>query len=338
MARSVDSTLVLPTRSTTARMEIADHTGRGSGWHELMSAVNTLLEQYRGSLVCDVDPAGVYTQYSQSHPYRVPVPGELSSGESVDVWVYGRADRVGQVTIRASSIGTGDLTSLLINDTTLQWRFAGSFEIGTSGSDYDSITVGWDGGMVTAHPEIYAICIFFSRARTVLPAVGSGDLAYPEGSVPHDLVSAAGERVLTATRGRQPHDNLRLLYARAWPFVASSHTRSPWSDDRLWWRAEVPPQIEPRDITARLYAYVTYTGNGTGLQIGSLNFSASGHGAVGGGVSSSFTGWLGPFDISVRAPAEGIVRPRLGLMGLSANEYLQVRAISGWWSGLTYGV
>lgn len=332
MARTVSSTIDLPARLTHARGELAD-TRRDSGWRDSYEAVNTLVEHHRGALACDADPAGIATVNTQVHRYRVPLQGLTS--EPLTVMVYGGTATAGQVTLRVTASNNASTSTLLLNSTVQAWRSFGLITISDNGSGYDEITINWAGGTVTAHPLLYAVAIVYSRSRTTLLTPSSG-AAYADGIVPLDLDAVDGERVLTATRARDPAGNLRAVYARQWPICAASYARSPWTNSQIFFRSERPPQMAARLITARFYIYVAaYTGNGTALQFGQLAVSADMTVAAS-QVAITSNGWTGPFDLQMLAPAEGTARPFWSEFRVFANQYLTIGSLCGWWTGLSY--
>lgn len=333
MARTVSSTLILPTRDTLARNEIADSSGRGSGWVEVLRAINTLGAQHRGSLVCDADPNGVITSNGQTARYRVPMQALTNSETEVDVYIYGRVTTAGSATLSITS--GADSVGIVVNSTSAQWWTASLLLADGSVDDYDTLDCAVSAA--TATIRIDAICVFYRRADTELPAVASGYTGYFDGFEPHDLVAIDGERPLSARIGRAAHGNLRRLYCRAWPIIAASTVRSPWTADSLGFRAEIPPQIVSRELTATFWAYVAYTGDGTGAQIGRLTVASQGRSHIFSTTSLGFSGWAGPFHIGMNAPAEGLVRPTLKDFLVVANNRLDVYSLCGWWAGMSYG-
>lgn len=337
MARTVSSTLVVPPHQTRALVEVCD-TRNGNGWSPAALAVNTLYDHHRGTLICDARPGALFwSDTATTHRYRVPLQGDHGDEEAIDVWVYGATDSAGSCTVQSASTNTGDSNSVAVNSTTAQWWNLGQHTIGNSGSDgFDTVTFTIT-GTPTASPVIESIVAYYARERATLTPVTAGSLTYPDGFCPHDLDAFAGERTLSATRGRTMHDNLRVIYARTWPLISCSSAELPWSatTTRVW-LSDVPPQTEPRMITARLYVYATvYKVSGT--PSGTLTFTCDGTSTTA-SATSNVTQWFGPFDVSVAAPAEGIARPRLVSCALSASgDVTAVESVCGWWAGLTYG-
>lgn len=333
MARTVDTTLDLPTQTSRARQEIADADGLGSGFESVWAAINTLCEHYRGSIICDGDSNGVWTANSQAPQYRFPLQGESSSDEAADVWVYGRITSAGSATVRVITSGGGSTITQAITSTTLAWVSIGQVNVAISASDYEAI--GFDISASTATIEVQAIAVFYARDRTALPAVAASAGSYPDGIIPHELSAAAGERVLTATRVRDAHSNLVALYKRPWPIVQGSFEPTLPSSAAIPWRSDVPPQLKSSTITARFYARVNYTGNGTGLQTGTITLLGP-EGSTSISTTSVLADWLAVMDLSVTAPKEGTVRPDFRPFAVHVNQYLQLRSLSGWWAGLGY--
>lgn len=337
MARTIDATITPPTRTTVARTEIADANGRGSGWAAVHTAINSAYEQHRGSGIADADPLGLMTSNADTLRYKIPIQGESSSDEQYEVWIYGKITTAGSATVQAAATNSGDSGTVAVTSTTSDWWQLSTFDVSAGGSDHETIEITVT-GTPTATIRIDAVAGFYARNRSsALPAVSSGSDAYPDGYVPHDLDASAGERVLTATRVRTTHENLRALYLRPWSLIASSNARSGWTNTTRTWRAEVPPQIVARTVTARVYVYVVWTGVSGVTDKGELTLTSLQTGDTASLVSITASGWYGAFDVDVSAPAEGVVRPRYRAFTLEANDHVSVYSVCGWWSGLSYG-
>lgn len=332
MARTVDTTLDLPTRTSKARTEIADDNAKGSGLEPMAAAINTLLEAYKGSLVADAGDA-ILTSNSNALYYRVPLQGEPSSDDDVDVWAYGRGNG-GNATLRVRS-SAGASSSTVSASTSIAWWNLGQVAVADNGSGegYEDLTIDCTAGT----PDLDAVSIFYERAQTALPAVASAASEYPDGTLPLERSAYAGERPFTATRGVDMTRNLRKLYARRWPIVATAY-QTGWGSTgaKRYFAGEIPTTQTPQTLTATIWVRVTGTGvSGAGL--GALTLtdedSGSGDSAV---VTNGVTGWQ-KLEVTRTSLPETSQRVTPVRFSITTGNYTSVTSICGWWEGVAYG-
>ena len=327
MARTVSSTIALPSPLTVVHAEIAD-----GPVASVAEALNTLVEAHRGSLIADSGTADVpiLGLSAEDVEYRVPIIGEPGAVEPAQLYARGRIQAAGSATLRVQSTGGADSATQAITSTTAAWYDLGTIDIDVDAEDYETIAV--DVSTSTAEIELTDLVLYYERSRTALLACGSGLETYASGETPEDLDAAAGERPLTATRLRTRHETARALYARPQPAVATATGDASGLHGAVRAALLNSPTLGPNSgrtaelrVDCRLHHSGGSDASATVVVAGqtlTLTVSAG-------------TSWASG-TLNIAAPSESSDRPREVRATIYEADEIRTLSWCAWWRSLTY--
>jgi hypothetical protein len=233
MARDVDTTLTLPVPQVQPGLPVASSYASG-GLNLMARAVNTLYEQYRGSIVQDWDPSGILTTTGQTARYKCKVLGNKGAGASETCEVYLRV-RLIQSAAGACVItitqGANTATYTYVGDINPEaWVQATDLTLDDDASTVDiTVAITTRTGMTLT--SVRGVEIHYKRNLTALAA---GE--YDSGFVPHEITQFAGEKPLSTRHLAQLTDNLvhlwehRVGQVATTAFAVSAHNPSGGND------------------------------------------------------------------------------------------------------------
>lgn len=334
MSRSADSSFVLTEPRTHPYTEVADSI-RSTGWQEIATAVNTLYEQARGTLVADYHPTGLLTTTTGDARYRVYLPGEVGDGTlSLRVYVYYTTGVSASGTVRVATVNAGASSTAAVTSSSAGWITA-TVDADAS-NEYEEIVVDWSAA--TNAPVILGVSAFALRTRTAL-ADAADDFAYAaDGFVPLELEEYGGDEPLTATKARIVHDNLRLIWERGGQAIATSYVDSPIADATVYADLALPQHIrEGQTATLRVWVNYTWTGSGAGVDFGNFAVAAGNSSSLGITSSGGTATWYAARDLTIDLPSDASQYPDSVRFSLSCSGDIEINQISAYWRDLTYG-
>ena len=328
MARTVSNTgILLPRDSVVARVPIVAQTAEGfGGANRTYKALNTLYEQLRGTLICDVNPGVILENGGRTSAYYRPgiMGGSDLSDEKAEAYLDVTTVGTAQVDVAITGGGTASWSGNMATKTRVQTSTDPVVEDDASSNDYMDVEVSINSGTV----DVEAVLLGYQREKTALTAVGSGNAAYDDSEVvPLDLAAVVANGPHSVARELDAHHMARNLFGRGGQIVQSANMN--WVASRGLWCAAPIPAAPGGGVTARFWVRGEDAG-GDDITISS------------GGVSQSVAcptseAWCGPFDLNIAAPTDDLLAPSWAIFNLAGTSVTDVFSWSGYWRAVSYG-
>lgn len=334
MSRTIDSTFDPPEQRAHAQTEIAD-TLRGSGWQEIATAVNTLYEQHRGTWVADYSASGILAGTSVDCVYRIKMWGGNST-ILCRVYAYAVVGIGGNCVVRATTTSAADTVSSSATGASFQgWVNVGTLDVDAT-SEYETLTI----DLTTAtSATVYGLVAIPERGLTA-HTDAADDWAYSDGFVPLEITEFGGERSLSATRARQVHENLRLIWEQRIPqAIATDYSVNPLTGASVYADVPIPKHLQPgQTATLRCFIRYAWTGLSSGVDIGSASVSCQGSSSGVVALSGGSVGWSSARDLTVSIDSDASPEQTTALVTLAVSaSNIDVYGLSAYWVDLTYG-
>lgn len=335
MSRAADSTFAFVEPRSFSQTEIAD-SRRGTGWQEIATAINTLYQQARPSLVNDYHPGGLLTSTTGDMVYRIKMPGSGASDGTltVTVYVYVVSGVSGTATLRAASTNAGDTDTTAVGTSFAGWKTLTVDCDATN--EYEELTI--DMSAVANVVTVYGASVVPVRTTTTL-ADATDDFAYTsaDGFVPMEITEYGGEQCLSATKARIAHENTRAIWETTHQAVATSYVDTPLASAIVY--ADVPMPRHVRDgqtATLRCFVNYTWTGSGVGVDFGTYSVAAQDSSQTALISSGGTPTWSAARDLTVSIPSDTSAIPETVRLVLSTSGDLEINQFSAYWRDLTY--
>lgn len=313
MARTVDATYAPPRRQAIAVADVMSlDPGAKGGLLRVASALNTLYEQHRGSLIMDTSRAMIVDSGGRTDAYyRIRPMGKGGLADEL-LEVYFDLETTGAAQVDWSAGGaaswSGTTARALVQTSTDPAL--------TDSGEYVDATVAVNSGTVS----VYGISVGYQRAKAALTAVGAGSAGYSNGIVPIDLLNVTDEAPLSVARLLDLHAiAAHLRDERPGQIVASAYETARAT---TIWCAATTPIRRSKSATARFYVRTDGAGTET--------ITISGSGDSDSVTASAGEDWVGPLDVEVVCPDSVIEWPRWEVFEVDVDG-CDVYGISGWW-------